>query len=88
MHEIFALPERNGWEGIYINYHPTGLANTTRPIKSSEKGGEKLWVNPIVDASRGPYRTSKGRMSRGDPEGKSNDSVAKDPYVSVATLMN
>ncbi|KIW89596.1 uncharacterized protein Z519_09752 [Cladophialophora bantiana CBS 173.52] len=83
MHEIFALPERQGWEGIYINYHPTGLGMTTRPVAASEKGGEKLWINPIVDASRGVYRTSRGRMSRGDPEGKSNDKVAKNPYSPV-----
>jgi len=87
MHEIFALPEHRGWEGIYINYQPTGLGATTRAVQSGEKdgaaavnGGQKLWVNPIVDARRGAYRTSTGRMNRGDPEGKSNEKVAPDPY--------
>ncbi|KIX95309.1 uncharacterized protein Z520_08826 [Fonsecaea multimorphosa CBS 102226] len=84
MHEIFALPEHHGWEGIYVNYHPTGLGMTTRSVGS---GGKKMWINPIVDASRGVYRTSRGRMSRGDPEGKCNDKVAQDPY-SQAVLMN
>jgi hypothetical protein len=23
MHEVFACP-KNGWEGVYVNYHPTG----------------------------------------------------------------
>lgn len=89
MHEVFALPERQGWEGIYINYHPTGLGATSRAVDAAaaaggEKatGGEKLWVNPIVDASRGAYRTSRGRMGRGDAEGKGNDSVARDAYLS------
>lgn len=81
MHEVFALPERNGWEGIYINYHPTGLGATTKAVEGSEKEGQKMWVNPIVDASRGPYRTSRGRMNRGDPEGNGNDNVARDPYA-------
>ena len=86
MHEIFALPARRGWEGIYANYPPTGLGVTTKAVDSPEKGGQKLWVNPIVDASRGVYRTSKGRMSKGDPEGKSNDNVAKHPYTTTAMM--
>ncbi|EXJ60261.1 hypothetical protein A1O7_04413 [Cladophialophora yegresii CBS 114405] len=87
MHEIFALPERQGWEGIYVNYQPTGLGMTTKAVESPEKGGQKLWINPIVDASRGVYRTSHGRMNRGDPEGKSNDSViAKHPYTSAVLM--
>jgi hypothetical protein len=72
MHEIFAVPARQGWEGIYGNYHPTGLGMTTRAVESFEKGGEKVWINPIVNASHGVYRTSLGRMSRGDPEGDSH----------------
>ena len=80
MHEIFALPERQGWEGIYVNYQPTGLGMTTRVVEGSGKEGEKLWVNPIVDARKGVYRSSRGRMSRGDPLGSSNESVVKDPY--------
>ncbi|OAP65601.1 hypothetical protein AYL99_01573 [Fonsecaea erecta] len=80
MHEIFALPERQGWEGIYVNYHPTGLGMTSRAAGPAEKGGEKMWINPIVDATRGPYSTSRGRMHRGDPEGKSHENVASNPY--------
>ncbi|KIW68960.1 hypothetical protein PV04_04871 [Phialophora macrospora] len=86
MHEIFALPERQGWEGIYINYQPTGLGMTTKAVEPSEKGGQKLWINPIVDASRGAYRSSRGRMSRGDPEGTSNDNVANHPYTSAVLM--
>jgi len=78
MHEVFAVPERAGWEGIYMNYQPTGLGATTRPVRDKETG-ETVWVNPIVDASRGVYRTSHGRMSRGDPEGKGTPDMPKDP---------
>jgi len=81
MHEIFAIPEHHGWEGIYINYHPTGLAATTKVVEGSEKNGQKLWVNPIVDARKGQYRTSMGRLNHGDPQGQMNDSVAVDPYL-------
>jgi hypothetical protein len=28
MHEVFACPEQ-GWEGIYLNYHPTGTLSST-----------------------------------------------------------
>lgn len=80
MHEIFALPERSGWEGIYVNYHPTGLAATSRPVKNKETG-EVAWVNPIVDASRGVYRTSHGRMSRGDSAGDGTVDMPRAPEI-------
>ncbi|KEF62342.1 uncharacterized protein A1O9_00314 [Exophiala aquamarina CBS 119918] len=80
MHEIFALPERSGWEGIYVNYQLTGLGATTRPVRNKESG-EAMWINPIVDASRGVYRTSRGRMSKGDPDGKGSTAMPKDPDV-------
>ena len=80
MHEIFALPERAGWEGIYINYHPTGLGATTRAVTDKESG-DKVWVNPIVDATKGAWRTSQGRMSRGDPDGNGTTEMPKDPKV-------
>lgn len=80
MHEVFALPEHSGWEGIYVNYQPTGLGSTSRPVQNKETG-ETMWVNPIVDASKGVYRTSHGRMSRGDPEGEGTSEMPKDPDV-------
>jgi Domain of unknown function (DUF4188) len=84
MHEIFEIPKRNGWEGIYINYHPTGLAATTRLVSGGEKAeGPQEWVNPIVDARRGVFRSSRGRMARGDAEGSSNEKVVMDPYAEV-----
>jgi hypothetical protein len=81
MHEVFEIPKRNGWEGIYINYHPTGLAATTRLVEGEKGEGNEEWVNPIVDARTGPYRSSRGRMGRGDMYGSSNEKVVKDPYA-------
>lgn len=80
MHEIFEVPKTNGFEGIYINYHPTGLLATTRPVEGPREG-ELEWVVPIVDARTGVYRSSRGRMSRGDALGASNEKVARDPYA-------
>jgi hypothetical protein len=79
MHEIFALPDQEAFEGIYANYAPTGLGATTRAV-ISEKTGQKIWVNPIIDASRGVYRTSRGRMDRGDQDGSGMDTIAQNPY--------
>jgi hypothetical protein len=81
MHEVFEIPKRNGWEGIYINYHPTGLAATTKMVEGDEKDQGAEWVNPIIDARRGAYRSSRGRMGRGDVYGSSNEKVVMDPYA-------
>lgn len=78
MHEMFEVPKQNGFEGIYINYHPTGLARTTRLAEGTEK---EEWIVPIVDARRGVFRTRKGRMARGDELGAGNEKVALDPYA-------
>jgi Domain of unknown function (DUF4188) len=84
MHEVFEIPKRNGWEGIYINYHPTGLAATTKPCSNGEKAdGPTRWINPIVDARLGAYRSSRGRMARGDPNGSSNEKIVMDPYETI-----
>ncbi|KAK4629526.1 Monooxygenase [Fulvia fulva] len=59
MHEVFACP-RNSWEGIYLNYHPTGLGATTKEV---EVGGKKVWMSPLVKG-KGTLNYSKGRMGR------------------------
>jgi heme-degrading monooxygenase HmoA len=59
MHEVFAAP-KNSWEGIYVNYHPTGLGATRKEVSV---GGEKVWMNPLVKG-RGRLTYSKGRMGR------------------------
>jgi heme-degrading monooxygenase HmoA len=79
MHEIFEVPKHNGFEGIYVNCHPTGLTATTRAVKGAD--GKTEWVRPILDARRGVFRSSRGRMARGDEMGSSNEKVALDPYA-------
>jgi hypothetical protein len=89
MHEIYQVPKSGGWEAIYANYAPTGLAATTKAvtIKGDDGREEKLWVNPIVDARRGVYRTSHGRMGRGDEMGTGRDGVAKEVYGDEAKVL-
>ena len=62
MHEIYQVPAR-GWESIFVNYHPTGLGATTYKV---DVDGQTRWVSPLVDASRGQLRSSKGRMAQGE----------------------
>jgi len=82
MHEVFEIPKRHGWEGIYANYHPTGLAATTRLVSDSGKAeGQQKWINPIVDARHGVYRSLMGRMGRGDADGSIYEKVATNPYA-------
>ncbi|KAK5162868.1 uncharacterized protein LTR77_011125 [Saxophila tyrrhenica] len=59
MHEVFAAP-KHASEGVYINYHPTGLGAT---FTEAEVDGEKVWVSPLVEG-KGKMRYSKGRMGR------------------------
>ena len=65
MHEVYAAP-RHSWEGIYVNYHPTGLGAT---FTEANVKGEKKWMSPLVKG-RGKLAYSKGRMGReyGDNE--------------------
>lgn len=76
MHEVYTVP-KNGWENVYVNYHPTGLAATTYKVKGAE--GKDTWVSPIVDSRKGFLRSSIGRMGRG--QGDENERVAEDPYA-------
>ena len=59
------------WETIYINSHPSHLGSATFKTYDSEKGTD-VYSSPIVDASKGLLRTSKGRMSRS--KGDENES--------------
>ena len=65
MHEVFYCP-KNCWEGIYVNYHPTGLGATRKEVTVD---GKKVWMNPLVQG-RGRLTYSKGRMGRKYDNGK------------------
>lgn len=63
MHEVYEA-DAGMWEGVYVNFQPTLLANTTYLKKDGQLvGGEvkEEWVRPLLDASRGNLRTSMGR---------------------------
>ncbi|UKZ78294.1 Endoglucanase-5 [Trichoderma virens FT-333] len=74
MHEVYQIPARK-WESIFVNYHPTGLGATTYKI---DVDGQRKWTSPLVDASRGLLRSSKGRMSLS--EGNDHDIYGDDPF--------
>jgi len=59
MHEVFAAP-KHSWEGVYLNYHPTGLGATAVEV---ERDGKNVWVNPLVKGT-GKLTYSKGRMGK------------------------
>ncbi|KAL1311867.1 hypothetical protein AAFC00_001939 [Neodothiora populina] len=63
MHEVYCLP-KHGWEAVYNNYHPTGLAATATPMTVKDEAGEKtMWSSPLVWGN-GPLRYSKGRLNK------------------------
>lgn len=59
MHEVLVAPP-GGWEGVYVNYHPTGLGATTKEV---EVDGERVWMSPLVQG-KGQLRYSAGRLGR------------------------
>ncbi|KAH7079884.1 hypothetical protein BKA63DRAFT_229909 [Paraphoma chrysanthemicola] len=79
MHEIFNC-KGTGWEGVYLNYQPTGLGATTKEV--TRKDGRKEWVSPLVKA-KGKLLYSKGRMGRdfGDKEWEAYGEMVKDEEV-------
>lgn len=63
-HEIYEA-DKGRWENVYLNFQPTGLGATTFLRKGDKlEGGivDDSWVSPLVDVSKGKYRTSAGRL--------------------------
>lgn len=54
-HEVYSVPAGE-WENIYLNCEPSGLGSTSIPV--TQKDGTKRWVSPVVDAKKGPLKTS------------------------------
>ena len=73
MHEIYAAP-RHASEGIYVNYHPTGLGAT---FTEAEVEGKKVWMSPLVKG-KGPMMYSKGRMGKAMDEKTEWSAFAKE----------
>ncbi|QDS72365.1 hypothetical protein FKW77_008229 [Venturia effusa] len=74
-HEVYVAPKGH-WENIYINTRPLLMGATAFPVKT--EAGTK-WVSPVVDASRGVLKSSRGRMTLGD--GTDYEMYAPDPYA-------
>jgi hypothetical protein len=69
MHEVFSIPKK-GWEGVYNNYHPTGLTATSTPaVIKTEQGERKMFVSPMVYGN-GPLKYSRARMNRSLDQGE------------------
>ncbi|KAJ5261054.1 hypothetical protein N7478_011649 [Penicillium angulare] len=75
MHEAYEVPVGK-WENIFINYHPSGVAATTFKV---DVDGKEKWASPMVDARKGLFRTSKGRMAAS--AGDENEIYGNDPYA-------
>ena len=72
-HELYQVPSGN-WETVYANIQPTGLSSTMHQVTNEE--GNKVWMTPIVDASKGLLKSSRGRMSRSDGKDTENLGLA------------
>ncbi|KAJ5554678.1 hypothetical protein N7513_004637 [Penicillium frequentans] len=82
MHEVYQAP-KNHWENIFINNHLTGIAATQSIFTTggeSEKV-EKMWINPIFDASKGKLKTHKGRIE--ETEGDDHEKVLDNQYSRI-----
>lgn len=77
-HEVFEAP-MGSWEGIYVNYRPSGICATTFKAVD-EASGEERWMSPLQDASKGRYRTHEGRVGLGN--GAEHDKYAGTSYYS------
>ena len=79
-HEAYEAPA-GAWESIYVNTRPTLLGATTYPVKTPQG---TQWLNPLVDASRGVLKSSRGRMTRTD--GDDNDKYDGATYTGHGSL--
>lgn len=71
MHEVYEA-DAGMWEGVYVNFQPTLLGNTTFLKRGGTMvGGEvkEEWVRPLLDANKGVLRTSRGRRGLLDRKG-------------------
>jgi hypothetical protein len=74
-HEMYVVPKGH-WESIYVNSEPMLMGATTVPLKGENR--ETKWVSPIVDATRGVLKSSKGRLTL--TNGNDNDGYGYEDY--------
>ncbi|KAI9852343.1 MAG: hypothetical protein M1838_001048 [Thelocarpon superellum] len=66
-HEVYEA-DKGQWENIYVNHEPIGLGATTFLKKDGKLANGSVgaeWINPILDANKGPLRTAAGRRGLG-----------------------
>lgn len=83
MHEVYEA-DRGMWEGVYINFQPTLLGSTTYLKKDGKLvGGEvgEQWISPLMDANKGPLRTSMARRGLNDDKDRIGDMFKVNNYV-------
>ncbi|KAK5117993.1 hypothetical protein LTR62_004037 [Meristemomyces frigidus] len=62
-HEVYHSPAGH-WENIYVNSHLCDFASTQYRYVD-QTSGKDMWTSPVVDASKGLLRSSRGRMAHG-----------------------
>ncbi|KZT60322.1 hypothetical protein CALCODRAFT_533175 [Calocera cornea HHB12733] len=72
MHETYDVPPRH-WEAIYVHSHKAGLSGASMKMEEKDEEGRDLWWSTPINAARGRFRSSKGRM--GWSEGDDNEKV-------------
>lgn len=60
-------------ETVYINFHRSGLSGQNVKLEDGS------YIAPLVDASEGQYKTTKGRLNMVD-HGKGNDKYGHPGY--------
>ncbi|EJU03093.1 hypothetical protein DACRYDRAFT_21415 [Dacryopinax primogenitus] len=72
MHETYdVLPKH--WESVYVHMHKAGLSGASVKLDDKDSEGKALWWSTPVQANRGKFRSSKGRL--GWSEGDDNEKV-------------
>lgn len=66
MHETYGVPA-GGWENIYQNFQPFGMAQIKYPVKDPKEGTSKL-VGTIMQAKGSKWKTMTTRMG-GEEDG-------------------
>jgi hypothetical protein len=89
MHEVYEAPA-GAYEGVYVNFQPSLLGATTYLKKDGKMVGGEVkpeFVNPLVDANRGPMRTSNNRRGLKDRKDIVDDMFGeKNAYESVGKI--
>ncbi|CZR61639.1 uncharacterized protein PAC_11536 [Phialocephala subalpina] len=89
MHEVYEAPA-SSYEGVYINFQPSLLGATTYLKKDGKMVGGEVkpeWISPLVDANKGPMRTSNNRRGLKDRKDIVDEMFGeRNAYEAVGTI--